>query len=106
LKLSRYSRNAKALGPYLSQWNGHVTYSTSSSTTTNIAIKACSKTWRDMVWSCLIWLDELEIHTITTPVCCHLFVMGGLHTLMTRIAMPAWVFILLLRSPKPDRLKD
>jgi len=40
------------------------------------------------------------------PVCCHLFVVVGLRTSVTRIAMVAGVFILLVGSPKPDRLKD
>jgi len=44
--------------------------------------------------------------TTPHPVCCHLFMVGGLCTLMTRIAMLAGVFILLLGPPKPDRLKD
>jgi len=40
------------------------------------------------------------------PVCCHLFVVGGLRASMTRRALLAGVFILLLGPPKPDRLKD
>jgi len=38
----------------------------------------------------------------------HLFVVGGLHTLIlfTRIARLTRVFILLVGSPKSDRLKD
>jgi len=40
------------------------------------------------------------------PVCCHLFVVGGLRASVIRIAMLAGVFILLLGPPKPDRLKD
>jgi len=41
-----------------------------------------------------------------SPVCGHLFVVGGLRASVTRIAMLAGVFILLLGPPKPDRLKD
>jgi len=36
----------------------------------------------------------------------HLFVVGGLRTSLTRIAILAGVFILLIGPPKPDRLKD
>jgi len=43
---------------------------------------------------------------LNIPVCCHLFVVGGLRTSVTQIAMLAGVFILLLGPPKPDRLKD
>jgi len=44
---------------------------------------------------------------LAPPVCCHIFVVGGLGTSMTRIAMLAEMFILLLLGPpKPDRLKD
>jgi len=38
-------------------------------------------------------------------VCCHLFVVGGLCTSVTRIAMLAGVSILLIGPPKSDRLK-
>jgi len=41
----------------------------------------------------------------TPRACCHLFVVGGLRTSMTPIAMLAGVFILLSGPPKPDRLK-
>jgi len=41
-----------------------------------------------------------------TPVCCHIFVVGGLCTSVTRVAMLARVFILPLGPPKPDRLKN
>jgi len=37
---------------------------------------------------------------------CHFFVVGGLCTSVTRIAMLAGVFILMLGPPKPDRLKS
>jgi len=40
------------------------------------------------------------------PVCCHLFLVGGLSTSVTRIAMLTGVFILLIGHPKSDRLKD
>jgi len=40
------------------------------------------------------------------PACCHLFVVGGLCTSITRIALLAGVFILLLGPTKADSLKD
>jgi len=42
----------------------------------------------------------------THTACCHLFVVGGLRTSMTPIAMLAGVFNLLVGPPKSDRLKD
>jgi len=45
----------------------------------------------------------IYIYIYIHPVCCHLFVVGGLSTSMTRIAMLAGVFILLVEPPKPDR---
>jgi len=56
LKVSRYNKNVKTFRPYLARQNGHVTTSTSSSSTKNIATKACFKTWTSMVWFCLIRL--------------------------------------------------
>jgi len=47
-----------------------------------------------------------NLDSISPPACCHLFVVGGLHASVTRIATLAGVFILLLGPPKPDRLKD
>jgi len=38
------------------------------------------------------------------PACCHLSVVGGLRTSVTRIDILAGVFILLLVPPKPYRL--
>jgi len=45
-------------------------------------------------------------HKYDPPVCCQLFVVEGLPTSITLIAMLAGVFILLLGPPKPGRLKD
>jgi len=52
---------------------------------------------------------KFQIYTdllIAPPPRCHLFVVGGLRTSMTWIAMLAGVFILLVGPPKSDRLKD
>jgi len=51
----------------------------------------------DIDVNCIIYLS------IIPPACCHLFVVGGLRTSMTWIAMLAGVFILLLGPPKLDR---
>jgi len=52
------------------------------------------------------YLEWMWCNSWVPPACCHLFVVGGLSTSVTRIAMLAGVFILLLEPPKPDRLKD
>jgi len=51
-----------------------------------------------------IFLNYLLI--LSPPVCCHLFVVRRLCISMTRIAVLAGVFTLLLGPPKPERLKD
>jgi len=55
----------------------------------------------------LVFILRYRIIIIISPhVQCHLFVVGGLHASMTRMAMLAGVSILLLGPPGPDRLKD
>jgi len=66
-------------------------------------------TWnfgRILWYSRVLCLCELIVYSYCPPACCHLFVVGGLCASVTQIAMLAGVFILLVGSPKPDRLKD
>jgi len=53
-----------------------------------------------------IIIQQCPISGTPPPLCYHLFVVGGLRTSMTRIALLAGVFILLLGPLKADRLKD
>jgi len=52
-----------------------------------------------------IWVYTYLVSYPIVPVCCYLFVVGGLRTSVIWITLLAGVFILLLGPPKPDRLK-
>jgi len=56
--------------------------------------------------SLLLQKEKAYIYTEHSPACCHLFVVGGLRTSVTWIAILAGDFILLVGPPRSDRLKD